>query len=744
MSAGAKPSEANGKPYDWQAIEPRWQAAWRASATFAAPELPDGQQGIYIFAAPPFTSGSAHIGHIRSYTIADAYARFRRARGDPVLLSMGFDSFGLPSELGAIRSNMHPQQWVEDCCRRMRGQFDAMGFSFDWSRTFVSSDEDLYRWSQWLFLSLLDRDLVYQKQARIDWCDSCNTVLARSQVEDGCCWRCGNSVRLVSRLQWFLRASAYFSESDERLDALVEFDQNALGSQRAVLGKVEGVELDASTIDGLSITVFTADLTAISTAAFVAIAPSHPEVDAWILDESIKNRVEGLRSGGWTRSERKPEEVVAIPTGLHVTVPGVPRMLPVLISAYVEPRFGPSAILGIPHEDPTARAIADGLSAGALPRPRVAEGTPKARRAVRFSAADFPISRQRAWGAPIPLVHCPKCGTVPVSVDDLPVRLPKDLRITGSGNALAEHPDFSACSCPVCDGPAERDTDTLDCHVDGLWMWMPFCVPPADRSREMFTHSEFRRWVPVHQIVWGVDGGTYILSQRTMAKMLRDGGMLEHLPDGEPFVRAIMHGMVEQDGQKMSKHLGNVVDPDDLVQRVGADTVRLAALHGAAPRNAMKWTEHELEFCHKFLTRLWRYTTDRLDLVSGVSASNEIDRSDKLRSQLAKWCTIATRKITDDLMEMQMHRAARNLIRMLARIEDYETRVIQRRGALDARDSEALGIALRLLIQMVAPLTPHMAEELWAAAGNSFSVSNAPWPTAEARPAQKAYARAGP
>ena len=391
-AAQADSDESKGKPYDWRAIEPRWQAVWRGSAAFAAPDLPEGQQGIYIFAACPFTSGSAHIGHIRSYTLADAYARFRRARGDAVLFAMGFDSFGLPSELGAIRSNVHPQEWVENCCRRMRAQFDAMGFSFDWSREFISSDEDLYRWSQWLFLSLLDRDLVYQKHARIDWCDSCNTVLARSQVEDGCCWRCGNAVRLVSRLQWFLRASAYFVESDERLDALVEFDQNALGSQRAVLGKVEGVELEAATIDGLSITVFTADPTAISTAAFVAIAPSHPEVDAWILEESVKDRVDGLRSGGWTRSERRAGEVETIATGLHVTVPGVPRMLPVLISPYVEPRFGPSAILGIPGEDATARAIADGLPARTLPLSRVAEGAPAARRP---SASRLGISRFR-------------------------------------------------------------------------------------------------------------------------------------------------------------------------------------------------------------------------------------------------------------------------------------------------------------------------------------------------------------
>ena len=327
--------------------------------------------------------------------------------------------------------------------------------------------------------------------------------------------------------------------------------------------------------------------------------------------------------------------------------------------------------------------------------------------------------------------------------DDLPVRLPKDLQITGRGNALVEHPDFSACSCPACGGPARRDTDTLDCHVDGLWMWMPLCVPPADRSRELFSHSEFRRWVPVHQIVWGVDGGSYILSQRTLAKMLRDLGMLEHLPDGEPFVRAMMHGMVEQDGQKMSKHLGNVVDPDALVERVGADTVRLAALHGAAPRNAMKWSERELDFCHRFVTRLWRYTTDRLDLVGGVSAGAEIDRSDRLRSQLAKWCATATRKVTDDLTDMQMHRAARSVMRMLASVEDFETRAIARRGALDAHDAEALGVALRLLIQLVAPLTPHIAEELWAAAGNSASVSNAPWPIVVDRPPPKAYARVG-
>ena len=726
----AKASSTSTGDYDWHGIEDRWQAVWRDRDVFKAPLLPDGSKGKYVFAACPFTSGNAHMGHIRSYSIADSYARFLRARGEPVLFSMGFDSFGLPAELGAIRNGIHPREWVDMCYRAMRDQFDRMGFSVDWERTFISSDKDMYLWSQWLFVNLLERGLVYEQEGRVDWCESCNTVLARSQVEDECCWRCGDPVQLVNNTQWFRRASAYFAENDERLDQLTGWDKNSLGAQRAVLGRSDGVELEAETIDGRSISVFASSLEAVASAAFIAASPSCPEIESWIADEETRKRIGSLRTSSLARSDRKPEQTEVVHTDIQMIVPGVPQTVPLVISPYVDTRFGSTVIVGIPEEDATARAIADGLREQVMLSMPVNKRGTVARPAVRFAAADFPISRQRAWGAPIPLVNCEACGCVPVPLEQLPVELPDDLRFTGVGNPLAEHAGFAHCCCPSCGGPARRETDTLDCHVDGVWMWMPICVPQIDRSREMFTHLEYRRWIPVHQIVWGMDGGAYILSQRTLAKMLRDYGMLEHLPDGEPFDRALMHGMVEQGGRKMSKHLGNVVEPQDLIQRVGADTVRLAALHGAAPRNGMSWSEREVAFCHRFLNRLWDYTQSHREMLELGRAGGDIDRSDKLRRRLAKWCDVAIKKITTDMSDMQIHRAARNLILLLTRIEDFEQRVIDQRGALGDEDREALGIALSWLIQMLAPLTPHIAEELWSLAGSDNLVIESAWPVA--------------
>jgi leucyl-tRNA synthetase len=721
--------------YEWKEVELRWQMAWRDSQVFATPDPPDDGKGISIFAAAPFTSGSAHMGHVRSYTIADAYARFRRAYGDPVLFSMGFDAFGLPAELGALGAGVQPLQWVEECSKTMRGQFDAMGFSFDWGRTFVSSDEDMYRWSQWLFVTLLEHDMIYEKDARVDWCESCHTVLARSQVEEGRCWRCSGVVTLVNRRQWFLRASKYFMENEKQLEGLLEWDKNSLGSQRAVLGRVDGIEIEARTVDERSITVFTPDVENVSAAAFVAISPSHCELDAWIADDSIAEELKKLRSGGWLRSDRKADEVVMIDTTFQVAVPGASHMLPVIISPYVDPRFGPTAILGVPDEDVTAEVIAQRLRAQTGSPMQIAKRPVQATKAVRFSAADFPISRQRGWGAPIPLVHCDQCGVVPVPVEQLPVELPKDLEFTGAGNPLAEQAEFVACLCPTCGGDARRDSDTLDCHVDALWIWIPACVPASSRAREMFTHPQIRNWLPINQIIWGLDGGSYILSQRTTAKMLRDVGTLDYIADGEPFARALMHGMVKYDGRKMSKHLGNVVDPNELIEHVGADTVRLAVLYAAAPKNGMSWTERDVDLCHRFIKRLWRYACSRLPAAADKRGDLEIDTSDKLRRQLAKWCDTAIRKITRDLSELQMHRAARNVTLLLDRIEDYERRVIEQRGKLTDADEIALSVALHWLLQVISPLTPHIAEELWKRAGNEPFVSIARWPSSGDRTA---------
>ncbi len=725
--------------YAPQRIERRWQAAWEQSDVFATPKLAAGERGSYIMPVPPFTSGGAHMGHIRCYTLIDTYARFRRACGDRVLFALGFDSFGLPSELGAIHNNVPPGQWVLQCASRMRAQFTALGYSFDWERTFVSCEPDIYRWSQWLFLKLLERDLVYRDEARVDWCGSCNTVLARLQVEEGRCSRCGSPVRLVTRRQWFVRVSAYLDESYETLGNLRGWDRMSLGALRAALGRVEGVELQAVAADGQTLSVFTPHSQEIAEGVFVALSPRHPELDRWIPDERVEQELSDLRSGGWQRSEREADAVAVVALRRQVSIAGVPRALPVIVSPSVDARFGPTAVLGIPAREPLDRAIASRLAGGGAPSvssrpssgsapPRLRDGRlAQPRRAVRYAGGDFPISRQRAWGAPIPLIHCPACGTLPVGVEDLPVRLPEDLQITGAGNPLSDHPHFTTCRCPGCGGAARRETDTLDCNFDGLWLWIPQGVPREDRARELFTHAELRSWLPVHAEVWGADGGFYLANERTLTKMLRDAGVFDYLPDGEPYVRAVMHEMVRVEGRKMSKHLGNVVNPDELVGRVGADTVRLTVLHAAAPRNGIDWNEQALDYCHRIVLRLWHYARPRLEELE-PTAESSIDTSDRLRRQLAKGCDTAIRKVTEDLDAFQMHKAARNVIMLLSRLEEYERAVLALRGSLEDADSEALGVALVALVQLSAPLLPHLAEELWAAAGREPFVCAAPWP----------------
>jgi leucyl-tRNA synthetase len=402
-----------GAVYEPASIEARWQAAWERARAFAVPPPQDEREPAYVFAGCPFTSGDAHMGHIRSYTIADAYARFLRARGRAVLFSLGFDSFGLPAELEAQRREISPQEWVARCCQRMGGQFKRLGYSCDWDRTFVSSEPGHYRWTQWLFLAMLERDLVYRQEAQASWCDSCQTVLATLQVEDGTCWRCHSAVRFVRLPQWFMRISAYIDDNERGLDALPGWDKAAIGSQRAVLGRVDGVELDAATFDGGQLVVFTPHPEAIAGAAFVAISPGHPEVDRWIADRSeigqqVAEELAGVRMAGWRREDREAEQVPVVQTGALATVPGVAGMLPIVISPLVDARFGPTAVVGIPECDPTDRAIAasgggvEGVEVrqpaapgGALPGARLRDLAP-ARLGGPDPAGPLPRLRHRA------------------------------------------------------------------------------------------------------------------------------------------------------------------------------------------------------------------------------------------------------------------------------------------------------------------------------------------------------------
>ena len=712
--------------YDPSAIEPKWQQAWRRENAFLTPvEHEEGREDAYVLVSCPFTSGAAHLGHVRSYSIGDAHARFRRARGDAVLFSLGFDAFGLPAEPGAIENGLPPREWVDTCAARMRDQFDSMGFSFDWSREFISCDEDIYRWSQWLFLVLLEGGLIYEREGTVDWCGNCKTVLARSQAQDGRCWRCHEPVVLMRRSQWYVKASVYNEENDRNLPGLNGWNKGAIGAQRSVLGRVDGVELDAKTLDGDTLTLFTPFGDAVAAGEFALLSPNYPDIDRWIVSPEVREQLGELRDGGWQRDDRKLDEVAVVETGLSVVAPGIEHPLPVLISPSVDARFGPTAVLGIPTVDRTDRAVFERLPEAPGLSWRNRDTRLVTRPAKRFRASDFPISRQRAWGAPIPIVHCDACGTVPVPLDGLPVRLPDDLTVTGDGNALNDRPDFIECECPSCGNPARRETDTLDCHFDAASQEFPLPVPTADRGRSLLDHPELKRWVPSAWYINGADTGNFVLDQRSIAKALRDLGVFDFLPDGEPYGPTFTHEMVQLDGRKMSKHLGNSVTPQEIVDRIGADALRFAMLYAAAPAKSFTWDENLLTYSTSFLRRFWAYAEPRLE---GASRDAQIDLSDGLRRRLATWCDTAVRKITENFVALDMHRVTRNLIAFSTRIEDFEARTVARRGEPSAEDREAIVFALCLFLRLLAPVAPHLAEELWSRTGDDGFVTDAGWP----------------
>ena len=464
---------ARKPPYDAARIEPERQAAWVERGDYDAPAPPaDGERGVYVKSSSPFTSGNLHMGHVRDYTIGDAYARFQRARGRDVLMGFGFDAFGLPAELAAIERQIPAAEWVEQCGERMLEQMKRLGYSFDYDRVFYSSDEGQYRWSQWLFLTLYEMGLIYLDDATVDWCDTCQTTLATIQVEEGgTCWRCHNEVRLIRRPTWFLKITPYLEENDANMTLLEQqpWDELALATQRYILGRSRrGRVRPRAGPTASAHRLHPAPRRRRAGELRPALAAPPRGRGAGSASEAVREELEQLRSGGWERSARDAKAVPVIDTGLSRRRPRTARELPVLVSPLVDARFGPTAALGIPAVDEAdarhRRALRPGRAgaeAGRRGRPTTrgrgaaASSVAGAREAKRYRANDFSISRQRSWGTPIPIIHCPDCGPVPVPEADLPVVLPRDMVATGEGNPLAERPDFVDVDCPKCGDAGE-------------------------------------------------------------------------------------------------------------------------------------------------------------------------------------------------------------------------------------------------------------------------------------------------
>jgi leucyl-tRNA synthetase len=663
--------------YNPQAIEEKWQRRWAEERTFEVTEEP-GRPKFYCLVMFAYPSGHAHVGHVRNYMIGDVIARMKRMRGFNVLHPFGWDAFGLPAENAAIKNRSHPETWTHDNIAHMKGQLQRLGISYAWEREFATCEASYYKWNQWLFLQMFERDVAYRRRSKVNWCPSCATVLANEQVVDGGCWRCGTVVTPRELEQWFLRITQYADELLEGIERLDEWPDKVLTMQRNWIGRSEGalVRFPVNGIaaapppvedDAVEIEVFTTRIDTIFGATFVLLAPEHALVDRFADEaadpEAFRRQVEQFRAQDRTDRMTGAVEKEGFDTARTAINPFTGQPVPVWIANFVLAEYGTGAVMAVPAHDqrdfefarkyglpvqvviqPAREADAaplDGATLeaahsgsgtlvssgeftgrstdGAAPlMARAAEARGVGRPEVQFRLKDWGISRQRYWGTPIPIIHCETCGLQPVPVADLPVELPKVSEFTGRGDSpLAQIADFVNVACPSCHGPAKRETDTMDTFVDSSWYFYRYC--DASNDAQAFDPEKVRYWGPVDFYSGGVEHAIlHLIYSRFFCRVFKDLGMVDH---DEPFTRLLTQGMVLRDGAVMSKSKGNVVDPDQMIASYGADTLRLYEMFVAPPEKEIEWTDSGLDGSFRFLTRVWRLVTALGPVVTGASLS---------------------------------------------------------------------------------------------------------------------------
>jgi leucyl-tRNA synthetase len=738
------------KQYDHNQIEMKWHERWKDSALFQAEEN-SAKPKYYVLEMLPYPSGTLHIGHIRNYTIGDALARYKRMRGFNVLHPMGWDAFGLPAENAAIANKRDPYEWTKDNIEKMKRQHRRMGFSYDWSREVATCDPEYYRWNQWFFLKMLERGLAYRKQALVNWCSECGTVLANEQVVDGCCWRHDTTpVEQRAIEQWFLRITNY---ADELLSAIGDLEEGwperVLLMQRNWIGRSEGAEIDFRLEGGgASIRVFTTRVDTIFGATCVILAPEHPLVSEFVSGETkvhVKRMIDARAAKGPGDIDKE-----GVSTGKYAINPYSGEKVPIWVGNFVLMGYGTGAIMAVPAHDqrdfefckqygiairpvirPQDGTLADivnmkeaftedgvvensgefsGLPSEEARRVMTAEAQAEGfgNAAVTFRIKDWGISRQRYWGTPIPIIYCPKCGMVPVPEKDLPVVLPLGIPITGKGRSPLENvSDFMNVKCPKCGADARRESDTMDTFVDSSWYFYRYCDP--HNSNAPFDSDKIAYWFPIDQYIGGVEHAIlHLIYSRFWTKMMRDLGLITN---SEPATRLFTQGMVIKDGAKMSKSKGNVVSADEMIQRYGADTGRLFELFAAPPEKEMDWTDAGANGAYSFLGRVYRFVTRNVG--QGQPAPAAADR--KVQRKLHQ----TLKQITDDF-ESRWHfnTSIAALMGFLNVLTDVEKEI----------SAPVMADVLEKLTLMLEPFAPYLAEELWEELGRQGPVFRHAWP----------------
>ena len=751
-----------------QEIEKKWQKIWDDSKAFKTPDVSDKPK-YYALSMFPYPSGKLHMGHVRNYTITDVIARFKKANGFNVLHPIGWDSFGLPAENAAMKHHVDPETWTDENIAYMKKQLKMLGLSYDWDREVATCKPEYYKWTQWLFLQLYKKGLVYKKEAAVNWCNECGTVLANEQVIDGKCWRCDSTVEKKYLSQWFIKITDYADVLLEDLDKLTGWGDNVKTMQANWIGKSKGAifkfpVIDAPNGEKIEVPVYTTRPDTVFGITYLVVAPEYKDIEKLTTPEN-KKAVEEYRSNARKMSEieRLSTERVktGVPLGTHCKNPFNGEIFPLWTADYALVEYGTGAVMAVPTHDTRDFAFAKKYKlpmkvviapedntnldvetmtdayteAGVLVNSGEFNGIKnnKAKKAItqwavdkgfgefktQYRLRDWLISRQRYWGAPIPVVYCDKCGIQPVPEDKLPVLLPKDVDFSVVGKSpITTSKTFKDTVCPVCGGHAVRETDTMDTFVCSSWYYLRYS--DARNDKECFNKDKVNHWLPVDQYVGGIEHAIlHLLYSRFFTKALRDCGLLDF---DEPFKNLLTQGMVLKDGSKMSKSKGNTVDPDEIFENYGADTARLFILSDSPPARDFDWSDAGVEGCYKFLNRVWRLISTNQDNISlDYKLNFPLEKSN---DDLVRNVHIAIKGITNDISnDFQFNTVISKYRELTNAIYDWQAK----KPNLTDEDKQVLSFAIISLIKLMSPVAVHLTEEAWHDLGGKTSIHDEPW-----------------
>ncbi len=749
--------------YNPQEFEKRWQDTWENNGLNRT-DIKSEKEKFYALVMFPYPSGTIHVGHVKNYVIGDVVARYKRHKGFNVLNPFGFDSFGLPAENAAIANNIHPGIWTRKNVETITKQIKKLGISYDWEKQVSTCEEDYYRWTQYIFLKLYENGLAYRKNAAVNWCPKCNTVLANEQVKDGCCERCGSVVELRQLEQWFFKITDYAERLLEDLDGLDEWPEHVKTMQRNWIGKSKGAEVRFE-IDGENKTleVFTTRPDTLWGVTFMALAPESPLVQELTADdrkEEVEEFLEKMtKEDRFTRASEEAEKE-GVFLGKYAVNPVNGEKIPIYVANYILMEYGTGAIMAVPAhdqrdfdfarkygipinvviEDPENPGSSDQMlkpftGTGIMVNSGKFSGMPSdqslakviqwleekqlGKSSIQYKLRDWLISRQRYWGAPIPMIYCEECGMVPVSENDLPVKLPHDVNFDSSGKSpLTTNGSFLNATCPKCGGKARREVDTMDTFVDSSWYYLRY-INPKDENKP-FETEDVNRWLPVDQYIGGVEHAIlHLLYSRFLTKVLYD---LKLIDFKEPFKNLFTQGMIYKDGFKMSKSKGNVVSPDEMVEEYGADTLRVYSLFIGPPEKDAEWTDSGIEGVHRFIKRIW--TSFQVIIESANANSLGEHKTAKADKELRRKLHWMIEKITRDIeVDFHFNTAISGMMEMSNELHRYLNEIPR-----EEWDMGLLGEVIEKFSVILSPFAPHLAEEIWSLSGKSGLVVEQKWP----------------